>query len=130
LLLYRTALAQSRNIPALRVFQTVDPNKIKEFTTNLGLHPEIYMHEAHCIGSYGGIGTKTADGKIAGENPLSMSAAYAAFGNGGQYNEPYSFTKIIYNENNEIYEPKFIKRQAMSPETAYIINNMLIRTTI
>ena len=124
----RTALAGSRNIPALKTFKSVNNEKIREFVTNLGLHPETYLHEAHAIGAYGGLGTKTLDNETAGENPLSMAGAYAAFGNGGYYNEPYSFTKIIYSDTGETYEPSFVKKQAMSAETAYIINDMLITT--
>ena len=37
----RTALSQSRNIPALKAFQSVDNAKIREFVTSLGIEPEI-----------------------------------------------------------------------------------------
>jgi len=68
----RTALAQSRNIPALKAFQKVSNDKKYKFVTSLGITPETtdgstYMHEAHSIGAFNG------------SNPLEMAAAYAAF---------------------------------------------------
>ena len=121
----REALRTSRNIPALKAFQLNKNENIKQFVTSLGLSPEIqdgYIHEAHAIGSYG-------DGVSTGENPLSVAAAYAAFANGGYYTEPYTFTKIIYRNNDEEYEYKPITTKVMSTETAYMIADMLVTTS-
>ena len=115
----RYALGSSRNIPALKVFQSVKKSQIVEFSRNLGLSPEAdayTLHEAHAIGGY------------TGESPLTVSAAYAAFANGGYYNKPYSYTKIVYRETNEKYEKKKVNRRAMSEATAYIVQDMLCTT--
>lgn len=119
LITMRTALIGSRNIPALKTFKKIENNKIKTFVTNLGLSPEIEsnkVHEAHSIGGYNG------------ESPLSVAAAYAAFGNKGVYNEPYSFTKLIYRDTKEVYENKTTTKKVMSEDTAYMITHMLIDT--
>jgi len=116
----RDALVYSRNIPALKAFQKISNANIYKFVTNLGLHPELdgtFIHEAHSIGGYNG------------ESPTSMSAAYAAFANEGYYIEPYSFTKIIYRETDEVFEQKPVEKKAMSEETAYMVNDMLISTS-
>lgn len=113
----RTALAQSRNIPAVKMFKSVDNASIRKFVTSLGLHPEEYLHEAHAIGGYNG------------ESPLSMAAAYAAFGNNGTYNEPYSFTKVVYRDTGESFTHKSVSQKAMSSETAYMVSDMLITTS-
>ena len=60
-----------------------------------------------------------------GESPLSVSGAYAAFGNGGYYNEPYSYTKVILRDTGKEHTNKKTTRRAMSEETAYIVYNML-----
>ena len=115
----REALRVSRNIPALKTFQQVSNNKIKEFVTNLGLSPEIsngVIHEAHSIGGYNG------------ESPLTLAAAYGAFANGGTYIEPHSFDKIVYLESNQEFIVNPITRKAMSDSTAYMITNILIDT--
>ena len=122
----RDALKVSRNIPALKAFQLNKNENIKQFVTSLGLSPEIqdgYIHEAHAIGAYG-------DGKTTGENPLSVAAAYAAFANGGYYTEPYTFTKIVYRNNDEEYEHKPVTTKVMSAETAYMVTDMLISTSV
>lgn len=116
----RRALATSRNIPALKAFQQVDNKKIIEFVTNLGITPEIEngkIHEAHSIGAFTGV------------SPLEMSAAYAAFSNGGYYNEPYTVSKIVYRDTDETKEHNsdnyVVKRKAMSEATAYMISSVL-----
>lgn len=112
----RTALATSRNIPALKTFKSVSKQSIAEMVTKLGLHPEYEggsIHEAHSIGGYNG------------ESPLSMAAAYSAFTNGGVYNSPHSYTKIVYRETTNIVEKEVTSTQAMSAETAYMIYDVL-----
>ena len=110
----------SRNIPALKAFQQVSNKKIIEFVTNLGIKPEIdggKIHEAHSIGAF------------TGTNPLEMAAAYAAFSNGGYYNEPYSVRKIEYRSTGETEEHNeenyVIKRRVMSDATAFMITDVL-----
>ena len=117
LMTMRTALGQSRNIPALKAFQANKNENIATFTKALGLHPEIgsnnLVHEAHSIGGY------------KGETPLTMATAYAAFGNGGYYIEPYSYTKVIFKETNDVLEKKINKTRVMSEETAYMMASLL-----
>lgn len=121
----RQALVESRNIPALKTFQSVPNSDIKDFVTKLGLSPEVQsngkLHEAHAIGGYG-------DGKDTGESPMTVAAAYAAFGNGGTYNEPHTFTKVVFDESGETYENDYEKTKVMSPETAYMVTDMLVDT--
>lgn len=112
----KTALASSRNIPALYAFQQLSQNQIKTFVTGLGITPEYengYINEAHSIGGFNGV------------NPLQMSAAYATFARGGVYIEPYSFTEIEFLDTGEIYTVTPEKRTVMSDSTAYMINAIL-----
>ena len=142
----RIALKGSRNIPALKAFKANNKQNIIEFVTNLGLTPEIYscnegytrdgkvcinkedpddvvnakvsttLHEAHAIGGYNG------------ESPLTLAAAYAAFANKGVYTEPYTFTKIVYQDSEEEYINDINTNKAMSEETAYMVSDMLATT--
>ena len=143
---YRVALAGSRNIPALKVFKKNNKQNIIEFVTKLGLTPEIYscnngykldgkkcvnsknpddivdankaktLHEAHAIGGYNG------------ESPVTLAAAYAAFGNKGTYNSPHTYTKIVYNDSNEEVNKTITTNKAMGEDTAYMISSMLQST--
>lgn len=112
----RTALAGSRNIPALKAFQQVDNKKIVDFVTSVGITPEISngtIHEAHAIGAF------------TGSNPLSMAGAYQVFSNGGYYYEPYSVNKIIFRDDNKTIEYSSPKVKMLSDSTAYMISDVL-----
>lgn len=117
LITMREALRVSRNIPALKAFQQNNNENIKNFVTNLGLTPEEVLHEAHSIGAYNG------------ESPLTIAAAYSTFANGGYYTEPYTFTKIIYRNSDEIYDYKPKTTKVMSSATAYMVADMLVTTS-
>lgn len=117
----RRALSLSRNIPALKAFQQVDNSKTIEFVKKLGIEPEIEngkIHEAHALGAFTGV------------NSLDMAAAYAAFSNGGYYNEPYSVSKIVINNTAEEYTHESEKTKAMENSTAFMITSMLDDTSI
>lgn len=136
----RKALSTSRNIPALKAFQKVDNKKIRKFVTSLGITPEVCnsgykydkekdlcinktdssdtqnpltLHEAHSIGAFTGV------------SPLEMSAAYAAFSNGGYYNEPYTVEKIVFRQTKKEVTHKSTKTQVMSDATSFMISSVL-----
>ena len=112
----RTALSASRNIPALKAFQMVDRQNIINFVTALGIEPEIEngsIHEAHSIGAFTGV------------SPLKMAGAYAAFSNGGNYNEPYSVSKITFRSSGQTIEHEDNPVRVMSDATAYMIASVL-----
>ncbi|MCH5166507.1 MAG: transglycosylase domain-containing protein [Erysipelotrichales bacterium] len=112
----KTALAQSRNIPALYTFQQTTNEQKLTFANNLNWHPEDksgYIVESAAIGGFNGV------------NPLQAAAAYATFARGGTYIEPFSYTKIELTETGEEIEVKPKKVQAMSESTAFIINMIL-----
>lgn len=113
----REALRDSRNVTALKAFQSLDNEKIKTFVTTLGIKPEIDvyggLHEAHAIGAFNGA------------SPLELAGAYAAFSNGGYYYKPYAVSKIKLRESDETLEFVSEKVKAMSDSTAYMITSVL-----
>lgn len=117
LITMRTALIESMNVPALKAFQAVyeeDPDYIIDFVHSLGIDFGDNLYESASIGGFEGI------------SPIEMSAAYATFGRGGYYIEPYSFTKATIVESGEVYEYKYEKERVMSEETAYLITDILV----
>lgn len=113
----KQALAQSRNIPALFAFQQTTHEQKLDFSKNLGWEVETdgngHVLESCSIGGFEGV------------TPLEAAAAYATFARGGTYIEPYSFTKAEYTESGDVLEVNPKKVQAMSEETAYMINMIL-----
>ncbi len=118
LITMREALIDSRNIPALQAFQQTTLEQKEEFVHSLGIDYGENLYESASIGGFDGT------------TPLEMSAAYAAFGRGGYYIEPYSFTKIVYLETEKEYTYKYTKTRVMSEETAYMITNMLVEAGV
>ena len=114
----RRALVGSRNIPALKAFQAVSKDHMEDlrnFVHGLGIdYGSEGPYESASIGSFDGV------------NPLQMSAAYAAYGRGGYYIAPYSYTKIIDPDTEKVYEYKYTKEKAMSDSTAYMITSILV----
>lgn len=110
----RKALSESRNIPALQAFQQVDKTKIAEFVHSLGINYGDTLYESYSIGSFDGV------------TALELSAAYAAFGRGGYYIKPYSYTELTLNNSNETIENKPKKEKVMSEATAYLITSILV----
>jgi penicillin-binding protein 1A len=110
----RTALAQSRNTSAVKAFRKNKNNNIREVVTKLKLNPEEYLHEAHAIGGYS-----------PGEAPLTTAAAYATFANGGVYNTTRSYYKIVNKNNGEVIEKDTESTKVFSPQTAYIMTDLL-----
>ena len=60
-----------------------------------------------------------------GISPLEMAAAYAIFGNEGKYTTPYCYTTVEDANGEVLLETKVTTVQAISKETAYIMNRAL-----
>lgn len=114
----REALVDSRNVTAVQAFQAVAKevglDKIADFAHSLGIDYGDTLLESAAIGGFDGT------------DPLTMSAAYAAFGRGGYYIAPYAYTKVVYLENDSVHNHPINKTRVMSEQTAYMITDMLV----
>ncbi len=115
----RQALYLSRNVPAVKLFNEVGSDKVSSFLKDLGIEYST-IHQSNAISS----NTEKQDGTKYGASSLKMAAAYAAFANGGTYYKPQYVNKIVFQDGTEqTYEPE--GKTAMSPETAYMITDIL-----
>ncbi|AOM35165.1 PBP1A family penicillin-binding protein [Enterococcus faecium] len=115
----RQAFYLSRNVPAVKLFNEVGSDKVASFLKNLGIEYST-IHQSNAISS----NTEEQDGTKYGASSLKMAAAYAAFANGGTYYKPQYVNKIVFQDGTEeTYEPD--GKTAMSPETAYMITDIL-----
>ena len=115
----RQALNMSYNVPAVKaynaVIDSIGEEGLAEFISNLGIEMAVdQLSETLALGG----------GRYASFSPLQMAAAYAAFGNGGQFNSPTTIEKIVRYDGEVIYAQQQSHR-AMSPETAYMMTSML-----
>lgn len=114
----RTALVESRNVPAVKTFMEVGADKSAEFLKGLDIEFED-LTGSNAISSNG-----AADGTDYGVTSLKLAAAYAAFANNGIYNKPYYISKVVYQDGQEdVFESEGAR--AMKESTAYMITDML-----
>ena len=116
----RDCLKNSVNTCALQAFNMTTNEQKMEFMTNLGVQPEEGITKLPQSYSVGAFNTAT---------PEILAGAYAAFGNGGYYTKPYSFTKIVYRESEEEYTPEIERKRVMKEQTAYILSTVLTGVT-
>lgn len=108
----RQALAQSRNVPALKALQEVGLDKAQDFAQGLGI-PLKEIYEPYAIGGFSH-----------GVSPLQMAGAFSAFGNNGIYIEPHAVKKVVLSDGTEIsLEPE--PEAAMSDYTAFMVTDMM-----
>ncbi|MCI1926367.1 MAG: PBP1A family penicillin-binding protein [[Lactobacillus] timonensis] len=106
----REALIQSRNVPAIRTLQTVGISRATDFLKGLGISQKKPYTLQNGIGLY--------------ISPLQLSAAYAAFANGGIYYRPYYISSITTQDGNTKTYHKHGQR-VMNRATAYMMTFML-----
>lgn len=65
-------------------------------------------------------------GTSGGVTTLEMAAAFATFGNGGNYYKPYCYYKVTNSTgDNIVLQSNPEPEQVISPETSYVMNQML-----
>ena len=106
----REALVQSRNVPAIRALQAVGIKRATSFLDGLGISQKQPYTLQNGIALY--------------ISPLQVSAAYAAFANGGTYYKPYYISSITTQDGSvKQFNPK--GKRAMNKATAYMITDKL-----
>ena len=116
------AIARSINTVAVRVGQQVGARVIFDF-----LHGTLYVDSL--VGSGGindmDLGPLVLGSLTQGISPEQLAGCYMMFGNGGTFSTIHSYTRVVDSADNVVLEKKIITTQAISPETAYIMNRML-----
>ncbi|MBQ6896020.1 MAG: penicillin-binding protein [Oscillospiraceae bacterium] len=112
------AIERSLNTIAVWTVDMLGPENAYDFLTNTlnisTLVPADIDHGPMALGSLS-----------YGISPLEMAAAYAMFGNGGVYTTPYCYTTVETAQGDVILEKQVTTVQAISEDTAYIMNRAL-----
>ena len=112
----RDCLVKSMNTCALQAFKLTSNDEKVKFITSIGINPPegvTTLPESYSIGAFNGV------------SPVQLAGAYSAFGSGGYYTAPYSFTKVVYTETGDEYTQDTTREKVMKPQTAYIISTVL-----
>ena len=112
----QTAIAQSRNIVALKCFNQIGMDPIWNMIGKFGITTLTENDKVEALalgGTYGGV------------TNLEMTAAYASIARGGQYAEPILYTKILDHDGNVLIEKKQTTRRVISENTAKLLTSAL-----
>lgn len=109
----RYALANSRNVPAIKLYKLLGDELAWKMANQLGLeNRDGFFHESMAIGGF-----------ERGYSVLEMTNSYLAFSNKGKFMKAYAIDKIT--TKNEMYKNDDTFKQVMSEETAFLITNIL-----
>jgi membrane peptidoglycan carboxypeptidase len=120
----RDALQQSLNVPAIRALHKTGVKTVRKYAVKAGYQfiPEPYGFGNKALdvaGLAGAIGTVEV-------RPLDMVKAFGAFGNNGKVTRPRYVLEIKGPKGEIIYKAgKAVSTQVWSPQTAYIITDIL-----
>lgn len=113
----RQALASSQNLATARLYRQILDRRPAEFLEKMGfskLQEDDYENASFSLGAMG-IGASVEEN----------TNAFATFANGGKFVDSYLIEKIEDREGNIIFEHKSEAVDVFSPQTAYIITDML-----
>ena len=113
----REALADSLNLPALRLYKSILDRRPATYLDKMGISNLASVDYENLATSIGGI----TNGTTVEEN----TNAFATFANGGQFIDAYMIDKIEDLDGNLIYQHETEPVQVFSPETSYIVTDML-----
>ena len=110
--LFRTALAQSRNVVTIKILKDIGMDYVIEYARGLGIESKLTRDLSLALGS-------------SGVSLLELVRAYAIFGNQGYRVKPCFITKILDRDGNLLEENQPESEKAIEKSTAYIITNLL-----
>lgn len=108
----------SANIPAVKALQLLGIENSYDFAKNKFQLNGI-VSDDKSLASLG------LGGLTDGVTVRDMAGAYGALANGGMYNEPHTYTKVLDSTGKVLLEYKPSQKRAVSEATAFIITDML-----
>ena len=114
----RQALAQSLNVPAVKILQELGCDISTEYLNKCGLN--VLNTDINLALALGGI--------TEGFTIPQMNAAYATFARGGTYIPASFIRKIETHDGTILYERKPTPNRVFSEQTCYLLNDMLKTT--
>ena len=112
----RTAVIYSRNVCAVKLFNEIGVYTGWSYANQMGL--DLTDNDINL--------SLTLGGMTYGVNPLQMAAAFATFANAGVYTKPYCVSRICNDHGQIIYTAEPETTQVFSPQTAYLMTDILM----
>ena len=108
----RTAMALSKNIPAVRLLNKLGPASAVDFAHKMGITPPLAPNLSLVLG--------TSEVTL-----LELTAAYTIFPRGGVWVKPYGVTEVLDRQERNVWRQTPVKQPVMSPETAAVMTDLL-----
>ena len=108
----RRALAQSLNVPTIRLLTAVGIDETIRVARNLGITTPIQPVPALALGS--------SDVTL-----LELTSAYAVYANQGIRHPPAAILSVTDSNGRTLYSNDALPVQAVRPETAYLVTSLL-----
>lgn len=112
LMTLREALRVSKNLVAVRLISDITPQTVIRYARAMGISSTMRPFSSLALGSFDVI-------------PLELVSAFGIFANNGVHVKPISILKIEDRNGNVIYQSRPKHREVLSPQTTYLMNNLL-----
>jgi penicillin-binding protein 1A len=112
LMTLRQAFRNSINLVAVRLISDITPKTVVRYAKAMGISSRLRPFSSLALGSSEVI-------------PLELVSAFGIFANNGVHVKPISILKIEDKNGNIIYQARPERREVLSAQTTYIMNNML-----
>lgn len=108
----RQALAESRNVPTVRLLEKVGPQKVIAMARRLGIRSPMEPYLSMALGAFD-------------VTPIEITSAFAAIANGGIWIKPTSWTRITDNSGRVLEENRPQVRDAIPAGLAADMTSLL-----
>jgi len=108
----RTGLVESRNVVTAKIVESISPQVGVDYCRKFGLTSTIYPYLSLALGSFE-------------VTLMDMVSGFSVFPNKGIRVKPYVITRIEDKDGNVLEESKVEAVQVVSPQTAFLMTNMM-----
>lgn len=115
------ALADSVNTVAVRLVQVLGPRPVFDLARRMGLGNLVESGKRNDLG----LAPLALGGLTKGVSLLELTAAYAAFDNGGYRVTPYLYSSVVNHGGSVIASDGPRRQQVISSQTAYLMTLMM-----
>lgn len=108
----RKALALSKNIPSIRLIESLGPLTVTELAHRVGIESRLAPNLSLALG--------TSETTL-----FELTAAYSVFPGRGLKTTPYTIERIVDRNGRVIFQADILKQSVMTRQVAAIVTNML-----
>ncbi len=126
----REGISNSLNVVAVKTLEQIGASLGYEYLEKLGFSTLVKYKVGPDGSVYSDVNLAIALGGLTdGVTNLELTAAYASIANGGVYNKPYFYTKILDHDGNVILSNEPESSQVMKTSSAWLITDAMHDTT-